>query len=223
MAGILLLALCDAYSQKKTVLSPANFEEQIGNANIQLLDVRTMEEYTAGHIKNSLQANWLDENEFKDRVHYLNKTKPIYVYCASGSRSSNAARFLRKEGFQVFELQNGTTGWTRDNRALERDSVSQQMSASEYNALLKTSSIVLIDFGAKWCPPCKTMEPVLEQLQNELRQKFTLIKVDAGIHTDVMKQTQVEQLPTFILYKGGKEVWRKNGLVTLEELKSHIQ
>lgn len=211
-------------SQKKTAIPDGEFEEQVTKTGVQVLDVRTAGEYAASHIKNSLQADWLDNKQFKERVQYLDKAHPVYVYCGSGVRSKDAAKWLRQEGFQqVFELQNGFISWKKNNRPVEIDSAVNQMSLTEYQALLKTSSVSLVDFGAKWCPPCKKMEPVLEQLQKDLSGKFTLIKVDAGVHTGIMQQLKVENIPTFILYKNGKETWRKNGLVSLEEFKSQLQ
>ena len=67
------------------------------------------------------------------------------------------------------------------------------------------------------------MEPVLEQLQKELPAKFSLVKIDAGAHTNIMNQLGVNALPTFIVYKNGQETWRKDGLITLEEFKSQLR
>jgi len=67
------------------------------------------------------------------------------------------------------------------------------------------------------------MEPVLEQLRSELQGKFVLRKIDAGTQTDIMQLLGVNDLPTFILYKNSKEVWRKTGLVSLEELRSNLE
>lgn len=124
---------------------------------------------------------------------------------------------------QVFELQNGFIAWKKNNKSVEADTSGKQLSMADYESLLDTTSLLLIDFGAKWCPPCKKMDPVLEQLQTDLTGKFGLIKIDAGIHTGIMQQLRIEKLPTFILYKNGKEFWRKEGIVSLQEFKSHIQ
>ncbi|MBC7828570.1 MAG: hypothetical protein H7122_12540 [Chitinophagaceae bacterium] len=221
---LFLFIVPGVFSQKKPVLSPDEFEQQINQAGIQLLDVRTSEEYAGGHIKNALQANWLNKGEFRERVMHLDKASPLYVYCGSGVRSNDAAKWFRNEGFQrVFELQHGFAAWKKNNKPIESDTVVRQISIKDYESMLKTSSLLLVDMGAKWCPACKKMEPVLEQLQTDLPGKFGLIKIDAGIHTSIMQELGVETLPTFILYKNGKECWRKEGLLSLEELKSQIR
>jgi thioredoxin-like negative regulator of GroEL len=79
-----------------------------------------------------------------------------------------------------------------------------------------------VDFGAEWCPPCKKMEPVVEQLQKDLGKQLRLVKIDAGVHTDVMKALNIEDLPSFIIYKDGKEIWRKQGITELSEFKKQF-
>jgi rhodanese-related sulfurtransferase len=222
--SIFLLCISGASGQKGVVLSASEFQEQINQPGIQLLDVRTSKEYTAGHIKNSLQADWLNEKQFKERVKHLDKAKPLYIYCGSGVRSNDAGRWLRNNGFQqVLELQNGIVSWKKNQNSLESETAIQQMSVAEYELSLDSASLVLVDFGAKWCPPCKKMEPVLEQLKNDLNGKFVLWKIDGDSQTTIMRHLGVEELPTFIIYKNSKEIWRKTGLITLGEFKSNLQ
>lgn len=222
--SVSLLIILAASGQNKPVLSSAEFKEQIKHPGIQLLDVRTSEEYNAGHIEHSFLADWLNGQQFRERVKYLDKTKPLYVYCGSGVRSSDAAKWLRTNGFQqVYELQNGIIGWKKNKNPLESEKPTPQLSNADYEAMTGVASLVLIDFGAKWCPPCKKMEPVLDQLQKELQGKFALQKIDAGAQTDIIQQQRVAELPTFVIYKNGKEVWRKTGLVSLEELKLNLE
>ena len=222
--SISLLVIAATLGQDKPVLPAAAFQEQIKLPGIQLLDVRTPQEYNAGHIQNSFLADWQNQQQFQQRVKFLDKTKPLYVYCGSGVRSNDAGKWLRANGFQqVFELQNGMIGWKKGKNPIESETLTKQLTKAEYESMVDSASIVLVDFGAKWCPPCKQMEPVLEQLQSELPGKFVLRKIDAGAQTDIMQQLGVDELPTFVLYKNSKEVWRKTGLITLEEFKSNIE
>ena len=81
---------------------------------------------------------------------------------------------------------------------------------------------VLVDFGAVWCPPCKKMEPVLNSLQTNNPGKFTLVKVDGGNDLDLLKQYAVTALPVFIIFKDGRQVWRKDGVATEKEIASAL-
>ncbi len=207
-------------AQTKTSLTAEEFEKEITTKeNIQVLDVRTPAEFFSGHIKNALQADWNDKKEFDRRIAYIDKSKPVYVYCLAGGRSAAAADKLRKAGYtQVYELAGGTNAWRAANKLLEGSNNEKQMSIDELNGAISSSKIVLVDFGASWCPPCKQMVPVLKSLIDNNKDKFSLVKVDGGRDQDILKAYKVTALPVFIIFKDGKEVWRKDGIATEAEL-----
>lgn len=219
LISICLLIIKPGFGQS-TSLSAAQFEAGIHNLDsVQLLDVRTPAEYQAGHLKNALLADWKDEKEFQRRISFIDKVKPVYVYCLGGGRSAAAAAKMRALGFaNVFELSGGINAWKAAEKAVEGGSVEQQLSVEEFNTSIKVPGVVLVDFGAAWCPPCKLMEPVLANLQQTLPGKFTLVKVDGGRDVNIMMQYQVTALPVFIVFKNGKQVWRKEGVVDEKEL-----
>jgi len=208
----------------KTSINTEEFEKGINFEGVQLLDVRTAAEYNSGHIKNALQADWTNKDQFKDRTSYMDKDKPVYVYCLSGARSAAAAVWMRNNGYQqVYNLAGGINAWKKDNKEVEGGSNEKQLTMDEYKAAVATDSVILVDFGAKWCPPCVKMEPVLNDLQKDKTISFKLLKIDAGIHVNIQKQLAIEALPVFIIYKNGKAVWRKQGLVTKDELISQLK
>ena len=218
-----LLFSCTA--QTKTSLTADEFEKEISTkANIQILDVRTPGEFFSGHIKNALQADWNDKKEFDRRIIFVDKSKPVYVYCLAGGRSAAAAAKMRKMGYEnVFELTGGTNAWRAANKPLEGMSTEKQMSTEELNATIGSSKIVLVDFGADWCPPCKQMEPVLKDIEQHNKGKFTLLKVDGGRDQDILQAYKVTALPVFIVFKDGKQVWRKDGIATEKELADQLK
>ncbi|MFN5423718.1 MAG: rhodanese-like domain-containing protein [bacterium] len=219
-----LLSACTMNGQQAENITVTEFERSIAKPNIQVLDVRTAEEYKSGHINNALQANWLNKTEFYDRTAHLDKNKPVYIYCLSGGRSSAAAAALREKGYQVTNLEGGIAAWKQSNKPLKGvDPNAKQTSMASYLGQVQSTSLVLVDFGAEWCPPCIKMEPVLQAFVKDNANKLTLIKMDGGIETELMKSLKVEALPTFILYENGKEVKRKQGLVTREEFNSWIK
>lgn len=217
-----LLFSCTA--QSKTSLSADEFEKEIaGKENIQILDVRTPGEFFSGHIKNALQADWNDKKEFERRIAFIDKKKPVYVYCLSGGRSDAAANKLRKMGFSnVYELDGGTIAWRAANKPLKSNSDEKQMSIGAFNSTIAGSKTILVDFGAEWCPPCKMMEPVLKDLAEHNKGKFTLLKVDGGRDQDILREYKVTALPVFIIFKDGKQVWRKDGVATEKEIAEQL-
>ncbi|MFN5987298.1 MAG: thioredoxin family protein, partial [Chitinophagaceae bacterium] len=68
-----------------------------------------------------------------------------------------------------------------------------------------------------WCPPCRKMQPIVDQIKKEQGNKIYFLAVDGGVDMDVMKHVQFESLPTYIIYQNGKEIWRKSGIVTADE------
>jgi rhodanese-related sulfurtransferase len=207
------------YAQSKTSLTANEFEQGILQDSVQLLDVRTAGEYTSGHIKNALLADWKDVNEFNRRINFIDKERPVYVYCLGGGRSAAAAEQMRSKGYlQVYELKGGMNAWKAADKAVEGKSTERQMSIEELNNAIGASKMVLLDFGAEWCPPCKKMEPVLKSLQTNHPNKFTLVKVDGGRDEDILKKYEVTALPVFIIFKDGVQVWRKEGIATEKEI-----
>lgn len=215
--------LC-AQTPNKTELSPDAFQQQIAQKDVQVLDVRTPGEYQKGHIANSLQADWNDRPQFIDRVAALDKTKPVYVYCLAGGRSAAAAEWMRANGYAtVVGLKGGINAWKSADKPLEGVMAVKAVSLNEYQALVNRQGWILVDFGAVWCPPCKKMQPVIDQLIKEAGSALTLVNMDGGSQTELMKALKVEGLPTFILYKNGQEKWRKQGITTLEEFKQQLR
>jgi rhodanese-related sulfurtransferase len=218
-----LIFSCKA--QTKQALTAEEFEKEITTKeNIQILDVRTPGEFFGGHIKNALQADWNNKPEFERRLAFVDKTKPVYVYCLAGGRSAAAADKMRKTGYsQVYELSGGTNAWRAANKPLEGSSNEKQMTIDELNATITGSKTVLVDFGASWCPPCKQMEPVLKSLKANNKDKFTFVNVDGGRDQDILQSFKVTALPVFIVFKDGKQVWRKDGIATENEIAAQLQ
>jgi thioredoxin len=221
IAFAICVASCTA--QTKNVLTANEFDAAVNKDSIQILDVRTPGEYASGHIKNTLLANWNDAAEFERRIGFIDKKKPVYVYCLAGGRSAAAAAKMRSMGFEnVYELKGGINAWKAADKKLEGVSTGTQMSIDTFNGALASAKVVLVDFGAEWCPPCKKMEPVLAQLQKKYADKFTLLKVDGGKDETVLKAYSVTALPVFIIFKNGKQVWRKEGMATEEEIAAQL-
>lgn len=219
----LLLLLLSCSAQTKTTVTPEEFEKAITKDSVQILDVRTPEEYTSGHIKNTLLANWNDKAEFSRSLAFVDKNKPVYIYCLAGGRSAAAAKEMRSIGYEnVVELTGGINAWKAANKPLQGKSDEKQMSSEEFDAAI-SGKTVLVDFGATWCPPCKKMEPVLKSLQNNNPNKFELVKVDGGKDLDLLKKYAITALPVFIVFKNGKQVWRKDGVATEKEMATALQ
>ena len=90
---------------------------------------------------------------------------------------------------------------------------------SAYTNLINSPQPVLVDFTAEWCGPCKTMAPELKKLVAEFGDRLKIIKIDIDKNQELAGKLQVRSVPTLILYKNGKQVWRQSGAMMAHQLK----
>lgn len=93
---------------------------------------------------------------------------------------------------------------------------------SSFSDLITGSTPVLVDFYADWCGPCKMMAPILEELSGEVKGSARVIKVDVDKNQKVSLKYQIQSIPTMMLFKEGKILWRHAGTATKEQLKQVI-
>ena len=98
------------------------FDSLIQNEDIQRLDVRTLAEYSEGHITKTMNINVMDDSFASMADSLLQKDKPVAVYCRSGKRSKKAAAILSEKGYKVFELDKGFNSWEEAGKEIEKQS-----------------------------------------------------------------------------------------------------
>lgn len=95
-----------------------------------------------------------------------------------------------------------------------------------FGTIIKGDKPVLVDFFATWCGPCKMMQPILEQVSNQLGDQVRIVKIDVDKNQQLASQLQVSSVPTLAIFKNGEIVWRQPGVqpahVLAEKLKSFM-
>jgi len=214
-----------AQNKDKYLLSINDFEAKLReNTGIaQLVDVRTPEEYIRGHLKRAINLNFNDDN-FEDIVKAkLDKTRPVFVYFFSGRRSTDAAAFLRDLGYkEVYDMAGGFAKWTSSSKPYVSDNTTTQPIAAftleNLDRVVKSNNLVLIDFYAEWCGPCKKMNSILNRIADQ-NKNIKLLKIDAEKSDNIASAFKVEEIPTYVIIKNGRQVWRSVGEMEEAELK----
>jgi thioredoxin len=227
-AIILVSLLANLSAQMVQNVDAAKFKQLMTTENGIILDVRTPEEYSRGHIQGSTSIN-ISDPEFVTKLGLLQKDKTILIYCLSGSRSNVAANYMSKMGFKkIYALQRGLMDWNNQSYPLEKSSQAVASSGTTYSEqsfgkLIKDNRLVLIDFHAIWCGPCKAMNPVIEKVSADFKGKARVEKIDIEINKLIASTYQVLSVPGFVLFKGGVKVWSHNGTISYNDLAGVIK
>lgn len=84
--------------------------------------------------------------------------------------------------------------------------------------IIEGETPVLVDFFADWCGPCKTLAPILKEVKSDLGDDIKVVKIDVDKNQSLATKYQVRGVPTMILFKNGKQVWRQSGVIPKQEL-----
>ncbi len=208
----------NAQTKNKYALEAKDFiskREQLSDAPI--IDVRTAKEFSAGHLKDAKNYDFSASN-FQQQIATIDKAKPVFVYCLSGARSASAAAQMRAKGFsEVYELQGGLMKWRSQGLPeVGEKSKNLGLNLTQFQNLLNTDKLVLVDFYADWCAPCKKMEPYLKEIATDMEAKVVVLRINADDSKELCKQLGVSALPVLQLYKNQNMVWSNMGFIEKE-------
>ncbi|MER0280225.1 thioredoxin [Clostridioides difficile] len=91
------------------------------------------------------------------------------------------------------------------------------------NEVENKDGLVVVDFFATWCGPCKMLSPVYEALGNEMAEKANFLKVDIDQSIELAQEFEVSTVPTVIIFKDGKPVDRLIGFIPKDNLKKKVE
>lgn len=95
-----------------------------------------------------------------------------------------------------------------------------------FNDVISSGQLVLVDFYATWCGPCKAMHPVLQELKQRLGDQIRILKIDVDRYQNTAAQYRIQSVPTLMLFRNGQALWRQSGALPLpdllEQVKAHL-
>lgn len=92
-----------------------------------------------------------------------------------------------------------------------------------YEELTKSSPVVLVEFYASWCPHCQRMMPIVADIKKRVESRAVVAQFDIDENEQLSAEQGVASIPTFILYKDGREVWRNTGEMAENDLLNRIE
>ncbi|MDP3912863.1 MAG: thioredoxin domain-containing protein [Bacteroidota bacterium] len=220
---IIVALFTDLSAQVAQNVNAIKFKELTTAGDAIILDVRTPGEYSRGNIQGSTLINIADPN-FVSKISLLQKDKTILIYCLTGSRSSVAANYMMKMGFKkIVNLQQGIMDWNRQGYPVVQSSQAVASTSATYteqtfSKLLQANKLVLVDFHAVWCAPCKAMKPIIDKVSTDFKGKAKVEKVDVENNKVITAAYQVQTVPGFVLFKDGKKVWIHTGIISYDDL-----
>jgi thioredoxin 1 len=92
-----------------------------------------------------------------------------------------------------------------------------------FNEIINSEQLTLVDFFATWCGPCKTMHPVLEQLKEQMGDRLRILKIDVDKNEALSASYRVQAVPTLMLFRKGELLWRQSGVLSLSQLSGIVK
>jgi thioredoxin 1 len=191
-----------------------------------LLDVRTPKEISRSYIKTAVFLDFHD-TAFKKMLTRLNPEKPVFVYCAIGVRSHDAAIMLQELGFkEVYDLKGGIINWKLAGLPVVKGKDFDPrtgMSKTEFLESIKDRPLVLVDFYAPWCAPCQVMVPALDSMKKTMGDTASIITINADENLRLMKELKFYSLPYIMVFKKGNLVFEQEGFMSRKDMEALIR
>lgn len=193
-----------------------------------VIDVRTPDEYSKGHLSNAVNINW-NSDDFVNQISAFDKSKPVFVYCLSGNRSASAAGKMRSAGFtEVYELKGGIMKWIGAKLPVitansQLHNSASGMTRQQFDEKINNSKLVLVDFYADWCAPCREIKPYLDEISEDMTDKVEIVRVNVDENQELCRELKIDGIPDLRLYKNKTIVWSNTGYIEKKDIVKNIK
>jgi rhodanese-related sulfurtransferase/glutaredoxin-related protein len=229
MAMLMLTITASTFAQQETTttyppLTADSFAAKIHRqVKPQIIDVRTPDEFVINHINGAINIDLRAAN-YLNGLAAFDKTKPVFLYAIQNYRPGLLAKELREKGYtEVYELKSGIANWIGSGYPYF-SSVKNVVSIADYKKIIADNKLVLVDIGTKYCGACVRVKQIVDSLKTENNNSYETVQIELYNNPALAADLkEIKAVPTVLLYKEGKLVWKKTGLTfTKEELSAEI-
>jgi thioredoxin len=213
---------CLAQENNLTVKEFADLLEKAEHP--QIIDARSPGEFARNRIKGAINIQVTDSLDIETAVRKLNPDAPVFTYSINSGRGEILAARLRKAGLkEVYALPGGLAGWIGSGYPLESSIAnSSALTGGQFRQIVESGKWVLADFGSSYCGGCRRLIPVLDALKEEYPETLKIVKIELDENPEIIREQKIETLPTLVLFKQGKPVWKHKGFIDVTELSQTI-
>lgn len=215
--AVLLLASCKNNTSGKLGLDA--FNQIASNNNAQIIDLRPQAEFDSGHIVNA--ASFVPNSpELDSYIDLLYKDVPVCLLGGNQDDNSKLIEKLKSKGFKnINELDGGMSAWINAKLPIQKTLPKKiyPNDTIKFDDAINGDKLVMVDFNATWCKPCKMMQPSIDRVHDERSSEVIVYSIDVDEFPQYNEKYQIKSIPLVMLFKNGKLLHRSEGL--LEESK----
>lgn len=210
----LLLIALTACSNKVQNVSPEALKQS--DVSTQIVDLRTKAEYDKAHVPGAINLN---SDNVEQVASHIYKEMPVVLY---GPGSDKVAAGLSQGGFRkVMLLEGGIEAWKNAKYDTEK-LILYDNDTIPFEKARMGSKLVLVDFNAVWCGPCKRIEPFIKDVRVNRASEVSVYSIDTDQNPSLAAEYKAESIPLLVFIKNNQEVHRSVGLISLQKINQLI-
>ncbi len=215
--AVILLTACKNNTAGKLDLEA--FNQIASNNNAQIIDLRPKAEFDSGHIVNA--ASFVPNSpELDNYIDLLYKDVPVCLIGGNQDNNNKLIETLKSKGFKnINELEGGMSAWINAKLPVQKTLPKKiyPNDTIKFDDAINGDKLVMVDFNATWCKPCKMMQPSIDRVHDERSSEVIVYSIDVDEFPQYNEKYQIKSIPLVMLFKNGKLLHRSEGL--LEESK----
>jgi thioredoxin len=209
---ILLVLLLACKGNSSGQLDVQSFHELLSSEKPQLLDCRSIQAYDSGHLPGAIHID-PTQSSSASVLNTLYKEMPVYYY-GTATNCEALKKELSAKGFSnLSEISGGYAQWQAAQFEIQTTAVTKLYpnDTIPFDKAIQGNQLVLVDFNATWCKPCRMMQPSIDKIREERSQEVIVYSIDIDQHPEYNQKFQIGNIPLVMMFKQGKQLHRSEG------------